>query len=134
MLSAVFVAFVVLKIAEGSLAVESWPLSHVPMFASRQPPTSLPVRLSLHALRGGAWFEMQPFQLGLNRAELNRHLLRDPEPGAACGELLRGFNASRPRERRVDAAYVRELTLARPATGAADIERRSACPLGTDAR
>jgi len=133
-LSALFAAFVALKIVEGWFALESWPLSHVPMFAARYGPEKLPVRLAVHGLRAGTWVEIQPFQLGLNRAELNRHLLRDADPGPACGELVRQFNATRIPARRFASAYVSKLTIARPDTPGGDRELRSDCPLTVENR
>lgn len=132
LISAFVAAFVVLKVAEGLLALEAWPLSHVPMFAVRQPPEARPVRLSIQALRGGRWFEMLPWQLGLNRAELDRRLLAHADPGTGCGELLRAFNGSRPRQLRLAAAYVRRDTVARPGTDAADVVERFDCPLDAE--
>lgn len=132
LVSAFVAAFLVLKITEGLLALEAWPLSHVPMFSVRRPPDARPQRRTIHALRGGAWFELQPWQLGLNHDELSRRLLRHPDPGIGCGELLRAFNASRPPWRRVGKAYVERTTLARPGTGARDVVERFDCPLDAD--
>lgn len=134
LLSAFVAAFVVLKIAEGLLALEAWPLSHVPMFSVRQPPEARPSRRTIHALRDGTWFEMRPWQLGLNPDELSRRLLRTADPGIGCGELLRAFNASRPPRRRLAKAYVERATLARPGTGASDVVERFDCPLEADVR
>lgn len=130
-LSALIVAFVGLKLAEGLLALESWPLSHVPMFAERQPPDRRPARRSIQALRGGTWFELRPIQLALNPAEVNRRLVRDPDPGVGCGELLRAFNARKPARLRIEDAYVRVVTLARPGTGQEDVVATYPCPLAT---
>jgi hypothetical protein len=133
-LSGLFVAFVAFKVAEGVLAIESWPLSHVPMFAVRQGPESRPWRLAVYARRRGTWFEMQPFQLGLDKDELHRHLLAAADAGAACAELIDAFNTSRPPRRRVDAAYVSLTIVARPGSGARDTEQRTPCPLHGRAR
>lgn len=129
LLSALFVAFVALKVAEGWLAIESWPLSHVPMFAHYQPLDRLPMNFTIHAQRGGAWFVLQPWQLGLNQAELNRQLLRDIDPGRPCGVLLRAFNARRQPFLRVVSAYVERRTYARPHTAGSDLVERFPCPL-----
>lgn len=131
LLSALFVAFAAVKVAEGGLAIESWPLSHVPMFAHYQPLEQRPVNFAIHARRGATWFVMQPWQLGLNRDELNRQLLRDPDPGRPCGVLLRAFNARRRRFLRIASAYVERRTHARPHTGASDRVERFPCPLDT---
>lgn len=131
LLSALFVAFVALKVVEGVLAVESWPLSHVPMFAHYQPLDRSPVTFTIHARRRDAWLVLQPWQLGLNHAELNRQLLRDDDPGLPCGTLLSAFNARRPRSLHFAEAYVERRTHARPHTGASDLVERFTCPLAT---
>lgn len=87
------------------------------------------MRRSIQVRRAGRWFEMQPWQLGLNRAELARRLLRHPDPGVGCGELLRTFNARRLRSLQVEEAYVRTTIVARPGSGDTDLEQRFACPL-----
>ncbi|HEY8516139.1 MAG TPA: hypothetical protein VIS07_11555 [Candidatus Binatia bacterium] len=114
LLSLLFVAFFVLKVAEGWGELEEFPLTHVPMFRAAHPEWDLPRRLTLYGLRRGAWFEMRPFQFGLNPDQLKRRLLHSLDMAAACGELVRSFNASRPPERRVDAAVVVLTTVARP--------------------
>jgi len=129
LLSALFAAFVALKVAEGVLALEEWPLTNVPMYARARPASELPRRATIHALRRGAWFELRPFQLGLNRDELARRVLYAPDVAAACGELLRAFNAKRRPGIRVDAAYVRLVTVARPQAPEQASEQRIDCPL-----
>jgi len=132
LLSALFVAFVGLKVVEGVLAIESWPLSHVPMFAQYQGLDRLPVTDSIHARRGDAWLVLRPWQLGLNQAELNRQLLGDPDPGVPCGTLLRELNARRRPFLRFTAAYVERRTYARPHTGESDLVERFPCPLAAE--
>ncbi|MBM4244471.1 MAG: hypothetical protein FJ148_11745 [Deltaproteobacteria bacterium] len=127
-------AFVTLKLIEGFGALEAWPLTHVPMFAVRRPPEELPVRRTIEARRAGRWFELRPWQLGLNRAELAGRLLRDPDPGVGCGEVVREFNTRRPAWLRIEEAYVRALTVARPGSGARDVEHRFPCPLDVTRR
>ncbi|MEW6268742.1 MAG: hypothetical protein AB1689_05520 [Thermodesulfobacteriota bacterium] len=114
LLSLSFAAFVVLEVAEGWWAIEEWPLTHVPMFETLRPEHELPRRAALYALRGGRWFEMRPFHFRLNPDELGGRLLYGEDVAAACGELVRAFNASRPPERRVSAAYVLTTVVARP--------------------
>ena len=129
LVTALVVAFVALKLVEALLFLEAWPLTHVPMFAVRRPPEARPTQLSIHALRAGQWFEVRPWQLGLNRDEVNRRLLRNADPRIGCGELLRAFNRSRPPYLRVEQAYVLRRSLARPGSGASDHETKLPCPL-----
>lgn len=129
LLSVLFVAFVAVKVVEGAFAIESWPLSHVPMFAHYQPLDQRPMTFAIHARRGGRWVALQPWQLGLNLAELNRQLLGHADPGVPCAQLLRAFNAKRRPVLRFDAAYVERRTLARPHTGEHDRVERFPCPL-----
>jgi hypothetical protein len=129
LLSVLFAAFVVLKVAEGWLALEEWPLTNVPMYARSRPAHELPRRATIHALRRGAWFEMAPFHFGLNRDELAGRILYAADVGAACGELVRAFNARRRPILRVDAAYVRTVTVARPDAPERASDERVPCPL-----
>jgi hypothetical protein len=99
------------------------------MFAVRQAPDARPLQLSIHALRAGQWFEVRPWQLGLNPGEVQRRLMRDADPAVGCGELMRAFNRSRPTYLRVDQAYVLRRSLARPGSDATDHEERFTCPL-----
>lgn len=129
LLSVLFVGFVALKVVEGACALESWPLSHVPMFAEPQPESRQPMRLAIYARRGDVWFEMRPFMLGLNPDELGRQLLGEIDPGPRCGMLIDAFNAARPAPRRVSAAYLQRSVLARPGTDQVAFERYADCPL-----
>ena len=129
LLSVLFAGFVALKIVEGACALESWPLSHVAMFAEPQPESRQPIRLAIYARRGDAWFEMRPFMLGLNPDEVGRQLLGEADPGPHCGALIDAFNAKRPAWRRVSAAYVQTSVLARPGTAQQASEHYADCPL-----
>ena len=46
LLSAFFLAFIALKGAEGVFQLEDWPLTHVPMFSRRVPPSAVPMRVT----------------------------------------------------------------------------------------
>jgi hypothetical protein len=126
-LSAFFVAFLAVKLLEGWLAVESWPFSHLPMFAERMPAGARPFVLTLHGLQHGRWIQITPWMLGLNEAELNARLKGTQDIAAACGELMRSFNDRRPPRRRLSAAYVLRRTLTLPGTGEAPVETRTDC-------
>ena len=98
LLSAFFVAFIALKLSEGFLRWESWPLTHTPMFSKYLARNVLPHRVTLQGRRGrdGPWFDLEPSYFNLTRDEFVRRLYFDRENLAAnCGELGRLFNASR---------------------------------------
>ena len=101
-LSAFFVGFISLKLTEGLARLESWPLTHVPMFSGYIARNVVPHRIRLQGSRGGPWFELEPWDFNLTRDELVRRLYFDLDNlSSNCGELGRAFNASRrlPRQR-----------------------------------
>jgi len=131
-LSAFFVAFIALKVAEGFLHWESWPLTHTPMFSGYIPRNVVPHRIRLEGNRGGPWFELEPSYFGLTRDELVRRLYFDLKNLAAnCGELGRLSNARRrlPVER-LSALRAHVEPMPRPGVIAAPPAETVSCPLG----
>jgi hypothetical protein len=56
--SACFLAFIVLKLTELLVPLESWPLSNIAMFSERRPAHVLPQRIHIYGRRGGQWVEL----------------------------------------------------------------------------
>jgi len=130
-LSALFVGFIALKVAEGFLRWESWPLTHTPMFSGYIPRNVVPHRVRLEGARGGAWFDLEPSYFNLTRDELVRLLYFDLKNLAAnCGELGRLSNASRrlPMQR-LSALRAHVEPIPRPGVMAAPPAETVPCPL-----
>ena len=132
-LSAFFVAFIALKVSEGVLRLESWPLTHNPMFSGYIPRNVVPHRVTLEGRRGGPWFELDPSHFNLTRDEFVRMLYFDlGNLGTNCGELGRLYNASR----RLDSERLTDLRahvspMPRPGTTVnPPPEMMVPCPLG----
>jgi hypothetical protein len=132
-LSAFFVAFIALKVTEGVLRLESWPLTHNPMFSGYIPRNVIPHRVTLEGRRGGLWFDLDPSAFNLTRDEFVRRFYFDlGDLGANCGELGRLYNASRrlPLER-LGALRAHVSPIPRPGfTGNLPPEMVVPCPLG----
>jgi hypothetical protein len=97
-LSALFVAVLVLPVAEAGLRLEAWPLTAVPMFSQRIPP-DVPVRhvTLVGTMANGATRELGPRHFGLTPDELARRLPPDVRwLGRECGGLGRAYNARQP--------------------------------------
>jgi hypothetical protein len=135
-LSAFFVAFIALKVAEGFLRWESWPLTHTPMFSGYIPRNVVPHRVRLEGSRGGPWFELEPSYFDLTRDELVRRLYFDLKNlGANCGELGRLSNARRRLPiQRLRALRAHVEPIARPGVIAAPPPEIVPCPLGPAGR
>jgi len=74
---------------ETALAVDSWPLTTVPMFAERAGPETFPVRIMLVERRGGAAVDITAADVGLTDEELRRRVASGTwaEASQACGTL-----------------------------------------------
>jgi hypothetical protein len=118
LVSILIVAFFCLKVAEGWLGIESWPLTNVSMFYWRQPPEVVPKRARLFGVRGAATFEMTASDFWLSEDEFNTRLRDEDDLSQACGALVQSYNRrmlrrGRPQDRLTAAHALRE-ELARP--------------------
>ena len=131
-LSAFFVGFFALKLAEGFLRLESWPLTHIPMFSGYIPANVIPHRVRLEGTRGGPWFDLDPSYFNLTRDELGRRLYFDlGNLSANCGELGRLANASQPLPaQRLRALRANIEPIPRPTLTRAPAPKTVPCPLG----
>lgn len=131
LLSALFVAVVVLKVAEGALRLEAWPLTDVSMFHARQPFDVVPIRARLFGVRGEAVVELTPIDLRLSEDEFLTRLRDDPDFVRACSDLARDYNrplARRGRQAdRIRAAYATREDIVRPGVERATTKLRVAC-------
>jgi hypothetical protein len=85
-----------LRAGEGWLQIESWPLSYVPMFATRVPPDVLSLRYQVQYLSDGAWRPRAAINLRLTKDELRRSLTHAPDLAARCSELGRIYRRRAP--------------------------------------
>lgn len=130
-LSIFFAAFVALKIAEGALRLDHWPLSNVSMFSQRQPVEVVPLRSRLVVTRGSGWFDLAPGDVRLSEDEFYNRLRPSDELAARCGTLLRSYNAKVAEPwRRLRAAAVVIEPIARPAIPTEVAGRVVACAAG----
>ena len=131
-LSVFFVAFILLKLTEGLARLESWPLTHNPMFSGYIPPKVIPHRIRLEGNRGGPWFDLEPSSFNLTRDEFVRLLYFDlGNLSSNCGELGRLFNASRRLPaHRLSALRAHVELIARPGVMGAPPPEMVPCPLG----
>jgi hypothetical protein len=130
LLSAGFLAFAALKVAEVALGIERWPLTSAPMFARRVPPEVSPSRVVLRGQRDGRWVDLAAADFGLTPDELGRQL-RGSEaslPGR-CGLLGHVYNyrMRRPPAARLQALEARIVRLAR--SGGVASEQAVPCPI-----
>jgi len=130
-LSAFFVAFVALKLTEGLVRLESWPLTHNPMFSGYIPRNVVPHHITLQGSRGGPWFDLEPSSFNLTRDEFVRLLYFDlANLSSNCGRLGRLFNASRrPGTHHLSALRARVEPIPRPGVTRAPPEQMVPCAL-----
>lgn len=131
-LSAFFVGFVALKLTEGFLRLESWPLTHIPMFSGYIPANVIPHRIVLQGNRGGPWFDLDPSYFDLTRDEFVRLLYFDFDNLASnCGELGRIANARQPLPaQRLRALRANIEPVPRPSSIRAPAPKTVPCALG----
>lgn len=131
LVSALIVAMIGLKLVEGALRIESWPLSNVPMFASYVARDTTPRRVILRGRTDGEWFDLPPAQLGLTDDEFTRRfagtLSRVP---LVCAELGKVYDASRSRGK-LHALEARVVTIPRPGVPVVYGDVVVACPVDT---
>jgi hypothetical protein len=125
-LSACFLGFVTLKLAEALVPIDSWPWSNVAMFSQRRPADVLPQRLHVYGRRGAEWVELTSRELSLTDDELARRLRNSANPRVACGQIVAANN---PRLG-VDAAMLMIEDIPRPGSGAPPRWQSTSCPLG----
>jgi hypothetical protein len=118
LLSVLFVVFVALKLAEGTLGLEAWPLTDVSMFHARQPFDVVPIRARLFGVRDGATFELNPLDLRLSEDEFLTRLRDEEDLARACSDFARDYNRRLARRGRlaeqVTAAYATREEIVRP--------------------
>jgi hypothetical protein len=124
-LSACFLGFVALKLAEALVPLDSWPWSNIPMFSRRMPPELSPQRLHVFGRRGTRWVELTSRDLSLTDDELSRRLRNSPSPRVACGQIVAANN---PRLG-VNAAMLMVERVPRPGSGAPPRWQSESCPL-----
>jgi hypothetical protein len=130
LVSALIVAFIGLKVAEGALRIESWPLSHVPMFAVRMGPDRAPVRISVVGRRGGAEVPLDAGDFGLTYDELRRRLrLGDDTIIDRCRRLGGAYNERVAPALRLEAIDVHFIRFPRPGMAAGPRSLVVPCPL-----
>lgn len=130
-LSALFVAVIALKIAEGVFRLESWPLSDVRMFSNRVAPSVALYTVTLAGTRGGEWFPLPAMVFGLNDEELRRRLPAHAGAlPASCGALGKVYNARNPGAP-LTRMTARMLRIARPGIAAPPGDWNVECPFGT---
>jgi hypothetical protein len=129
MLSGLFVAVIALKLAEAAFRLESWPLTDVHMFSARVPPWVTPFDVALLATRGGPWFPLTSFDLGIDPDGLRRRLPPDLKVlPAACGELGRLYNTQHPGAA-LTGLRARVLRVPRPGVPSEPFDQTVECPL-----
>ena len=117
-LSVFFLAFIGVKLAEGLLQIESWPLTHTPMFAEYKGPERSPMRVLLLGKRHGATSVLDPATFALADSEVE-HQLRDRLTAtgsfaAACRGLGRSLNERLSASRKLDTLTIRLEWVGRP--------------------
>jgi hypothetical protein len=133
-LSAFFVAFVLVKVAEAWLGLERWPLTNVAMFLDRRPEGEAPTRVRFYGVRGGETFELGPGDFALTPDEFNRRLRDAEDLSQNCGELARLYGRRQKRRRPLTAAYAQLEAIPRPgARSPASLSIRVDCPLAPSA-
>jgi hypothetical protein len=130
LLSAGFLAFILLKVAEAALRLENWPLSDVRMFSRRVPPSVTPFQVTLQGTRGEAWFPLVAADFGLNDDGLMRRLPADiatlPQ---RCGALGRDYNARHPGDAQLRAMQARVRRVPRPGVPSTPVDVTVPCIL-----
>jgi hypothetical protein len=117
-LSALFLTFFTLKVAEGWLGLEAWPLTDVSMFLDRRPANVVPKRARLFGVREGMTVELTAADLRLSEDEFLTILRDDEDLGAACSTLVQSFNRRVTRlgatRMRITAAFAEREEIPRP--------------------
>lgn len=118
LLSVLFAAFFALKLAEGVLGLEAWPLTDVSMFHARQPFDVVPIRARLFGVRNGTTFELEPLDLRLSEDEFLTRLRDEDDLGRACSDFARDYNRRLVRRgrsaERITAAWATREEIVRP--------------------
>jgi hypothetical protein len=108
-LSALFLAFLAVKVLEGALALDEWPLTNVSMFRDRHPPDDVPTRVRLWVDHGQGWLELRERDFLLSEDEFNLKLRGARDVESACKELIRIYaRGARGKPRLLDAYAERE--------------------------
>src|SRR5262245_12350061 len=110
------VAFLAVKVAETALAIDSWPLTTVPMFAGRAGPDVVPMRMVLIGHRAGAEATITAADLGLTDDELTKRVRSGTwaDASRACGTLGSVYNQTHPARLQLDALEARLVRIPRP--------------------
>ncbi|HLY38540.1 MAG TPA: hypothetical protein VKU61_10925 [Candidatus Binatia bacterium] len=114
--TALILAFLAVKIVETALAIDSWPLTTVPMFAERAGPETFPMRMALVGHRRGAPVTISAADVGLSDDELRRRVASGTwvEASQACGTLGAVYNQTHPAPLRLDVLEARFIRIPRP--------------------
>jgi hypothetical protein len=108
----------VLKVAEGWLGLESFPLTNVSMFYERRPKDVVPIRARLVGVRQGETVELTWTDFGLNEDEFNTRLRDEDDLAQACGKLVQSYNRKRERwgrpAERLERAFGERVEVPRP--------------------
>jgi hypothetical protein len=91
-LSVFFLAFLLLKVAEAALHLESWPISNVSMFSGLRPARIIPFRFHLEATRGSTPVTLGHADFQLTEDEFTGRLHPDAGLAARCGKLVASYN------------------------------------------
>ena len=126
LLSACFLGFLGLKLAEALVPIDSWPWSNVAMFSHRIPPEVSPTRLHIYGRRGTRWAELTSRELSLTEDELSRRLRGSSNFLVTCGQIVAANN---PRLG-VSAAMLMIEHVPRPGSGASVRWQTASCPMG----
>jgi hypothetical protein len=129
--TALILAFFAIKIAETALAIDSWPLTTVPMFARRAGPEAVPMRLVLIGRRGGGAVTITAADVGLTDDELSRRVRSGTwtDASLACGTLGAVYNQTHPATLRLDALEARLIRILRPGVATVTDDIVVPCPL-----
>lgn len=131
LLSAAFVAFLALKVAEGAWRIEIWPFTNVPMFAQRVPPGAAPLRVTLVGTRGGQRVAVGPADFGLTDDEFGRQVTVGSvwTLPARCGILGGHYNRTRPPALRLQALEAHVVRIPRPGVASEPYQQVVQCDL-----
>ena len=131
LVSAFILALVALRVGEGVLQLESWPLTYMPMFSARVSPDVLPLRIELEGESNGAWRPLPAVDFGLSEDELLSRLRGADGIAVRCAELGRIYNRrAGAAPRRLHALRARLVEIARPGVAREAQIREVPCPLG----
>jgi hypothetical protein len=129
--TALILAFLAVKVAETALAIDSWPLTTVPMFAGRAGPETVPMRMALVGRRGGAAVTITAADVGLTDDELSRRIRSGTwaDASQACGTVGAVYNRSHPAPLRLDVLEARFMRIPRPGIPTRTDDVVVPCPL-----